>query len=126
MNKFDVDWCPSVNLGHDKINVDALQNTSERAERTALRCKRMEETVTGSLTVENSIEDPVTGEDTGSINQEIQSTEITYESKIVQTHRLQFCNISVQTDESDFLMRETFWVIMSRCTIILGSVALAC
>ena len=32
MNKSDVDWCPSINLGHNKINVVALQAASKRAE----------------------------------------------------------------------------------------------
>ena len=43
MNKSDIDWCHSINLGHNKINVDALQVASDRAERTVLRQKRMEE-----------------------------------------------------------------------------------
>ena len=39
MNKSNIDWCPSINLGHNKINVDALQAASDRAERTVLRQK---------------------------------------------------------------------------------------
>ena len=106
MNKSDVDWCPSINLGHNKINVDALQAASERAEQTVLRHKRMEETM-ASLT-----EDCATSEDTDSRyrNQETQTTEVTYESKVIQTHRPQFCNISVQTDESNFFDERNFLV----------------
>ena len=110
MNKFNADWCPSINLGHDKIDVNALQTASERAERTVLRRRRMDEAVAGSSTTESSIEDSVTVDGTGCVNQETQTTEKTYESKIVQTHRPEFRNISVQTDESNFFDERSFLV----------------
>ena len=39
MNK-SVDWCPSINLGHGKINVDALKVASDRAEWTVFVTKK--------------------------------------------------------------------------------------
>ena len=61
---------------------------------------------------ESLTEDSATGEDTDSrySNQETQTTEVTYESKVIQTHRPQFRNISVQTDESNFLDERNFLV----------------
>ena len=53
---------------------------------------------------ESFTENSATVEDTGSrySSQETQTTEVSYERKIVQTHRPQFHNIGVQTDESNF------------------------
>ena len=122
MNKSDVEWCPSINLGHNKINVDALKAASDRAKQTVLQQKRMEEAMASTATAERLTEDYATVEDTNSrySNQETQTTdhEVSYESKIVQTHYPQFCNISVQTDKSNFLMKETFWLMMLRCIIL--------
>ena len=48
-------------------------------------------------------ENSATVEDTGlRCSQETQTTEVSYECKIVHTHRPQFCNIGVLTDESNF------------------------
>ena len=128
MNKSDIDWCHSINLGHNKINVDALQVASDRAERTVLRQKRMEEAMASTAIAESFTEDSATGEDADSrySNQETQTTKVSYESKIVQTHRPQFRNISVQTDKSNFLMKETFWLMMLRCIIILDLLTVIC
>ena len=78
MNKSDIDWCHSINLGHNKINVDALQVVSDRAERTVLRQKRMEEAMASTAIAESFTEDSATGEDTDSrySNQETQTTEV--------------------------------------------------
>ena len=43
MNKFDINWFPCLNLGHDKVNIASLQAAIKRAKRTELRRKRMEE-----------------------------------------------------------------------------------
>ena len=43
MNKFDVDWQPTLNLGHNKTNVNALEAAQERAIRTAARKKKIDE-----------------------------------------------------------------------------------
>ena len=37
MNKFDINWFPCLNLGHDKVNIASLQATIKRATRTELR-----------------------------------------------------------------------------------------
>ena len=72
--------------------------------------KRMEEAMVSTATAESLSEDYATGEDTDSrcFNQETQTTEVLYESRIVQIHRAQFRSISVQTNESNFLMKATF------------------
>ena len=50
-----------------------------------------------------TLQDSDAVEDTGSrCSQETQTTEVSYECKIVQTHRPQFRNTGVQTDESNF------------------------
>ena len=43
MNKFDVDWRPTLNLGHNKTNVNALEAAQVRAIRTAARRKKIDE-----------------------------------------------------------------------------------
>jgi len=43
MKRWDVDWAPSLNLGHDKVNLNALQAASDRATRTEMRRRRVEE-----------------------------------------------------------------------------------
>ena len=40
MDKFDVDWWPTLRLGHEKIDVDALEPAQERATRAAARRKK--------------------------------------------------------------------------------------
>ena len=86
----------------------------------------MEEAMASTATAETLTEDYVTGKDTDSrnSNQETQTTEVSYESKIVHTHCPKFCNICVQTDDVNFLMKETFWLMMLRCIIILDLVTL--
>ena len=108
MNKSDVDWCPSINLGHNKINVDALKAASDRAEWTVLRQKRIQEAMASTATVESLTEE--IGKDTDSRygNQETQKTEVSYESKTIQTHCPQFRNISVQTDKDNFFDERNF------------------
>ena len=111
MNKSDIDWCPSINLGHNKINVDALQVASDRAERTVLRQKRMEEAMASTAIAESFTEDSATGEDTDSrySNQETQTTEVSYKSKLSRPIVLNFVIlvyrlIKVIFDERNFLV----------------------
>ena len=40
MDKFHVDWRPTLRLGHKKIDIDALEAAQERATRTAARSKK--------------------------------------------------------------------------------------
>ena len=110
MNKSDIDWCPSINLGHNKINMNALQAASDRAECMALRQKKMEKAIVSSAVAESFTEDTATGEDTNPRYSNQETTVVSYECKIVQTHRPHFCNISVQTDESDFFDEGNFLV----------------
>ena len=43
MNTFDVDWSPTVNLGHSKINGDKLKDAQDRAQRAISRKRKREE-----------------------------------------------------------------------------------
>ena len=43
MDKFHVDWRPTLRLGHKKIDIDALEAAQERATRTAARRKKIDE-----------------------------------------------------------------------------------
>ena len=43
MNEFGVDWRPTLNLGHNKTNVNALEAAQERTIRTAARRKKIDE-----------------------------------------------------------------------------------
>ena len=72
-------------------------------------------------------ENSATVEDTGSrYSQETQTTEVSYECKIVQTHRPQFRNTGVQTDESNFFDEINFCLMMLRCIIILDLLTVIC
>jgi len=52
MSKFDVDWAPCINLGHEKINVSTLQAASDR---TKIRRRRVEEATQSSLVVTDHV-----------------------------------------------------------------------
>ena len=43
MNTFVVDWSPTVNLGHSKINGDKLKDAQDRAQRAISRKRKREE-----------------------------------------------------------------------------------
>ena len=111
MSKFDVDWAPCLNLGHDKINVSTLQAASDRATRTELRNQRMQE-------VSSSVVDSQTGgaqaseEDTGHVvltNVATQTDqEVLYNSKSVQTTPPKTSDIGVQTDDWEFFDEKVF------------------
>ena len=45
MNKFDVDWRPTLHLGHNKTDVNALEAAQKRATRTAARRKKIDEAI---------------------------------------------------------------------------------
>lgn len=49
MNKFDVDWRPTLHLGHDKTDVNALEAAQERAIRTAARRKKIDEAIQSEI-----------------------------------------------------------------------------
>ena len=81
MSKFDVDWAPCINLGHEKINVSTLQAASDRAAQTEMRRRRMEEATQSSSVVT----DHVSGEDTGPkfADKGTQTDEVSYECREV-------------------------------------------
>ena len=43
MHTFDVDWCPSVNLGHNKLKEDKPQKAQERTDRVLARKRKRED-----------------------------------------------------------------------------------
>ena len=81
----------------------ALQAASDRAERTALRQRRIEEAMSITASTESFSQDA----DLRCVDQETQ-TEVSYESRMVQTYCPQFCNISVQTDKCNFFDEKNF------------------
>ena len=88
MNKFDVDWRPTLRLGHEKIDVDALEAAQERATRTAARRKKIDEN-----------------------NQsEINASDLDPNTKEVQTDTIivSHLNAAVQTESSHFFSGTEF------------------
>ena len=106
MSKFDVDWAPCINLGHEKINVSTLQAASDRAAQTEMRRRRMEEATQSSSVVT----DHVSGEDTGPkfADKGTQTDEVSYECREVQTCNPQLCDASVQTEPCNFFEEKNF------------------
>lgn len=93
MNKFDVDWRPTLRLGHEKIDVDALEAAQERATRIAARRKKIDEaTIQSEITVSNL--DPNTKE------VQTDSIMVTHLSTAVQTESNSFFS------ETEFLSDE--------------------
>ena len=72
--------------------------------------KKMEKAIASSAVGESFTEDTATGEDTDSRYSNQETTVVSYECKIIHTHCPQFCNISVQTDESNFFNEGNFLV----------------
>ena len=56
MNTFDVDWSPTVNLGHSKINGDKLKDAQDRAQRAISRKRKREEEFEAQMMVQESLE----------------------------------------------------------------------
>ena len=56
MNTFDVDWSPTVNLGHSKINGDKLKDAQDRAQRAISRKRKREEEFEAQMMEQESLE----------------------------------------------------------------------
>ena len=56
MNTFDVDWSPTVNLGHSKINEDKLKDAQDRAQRAISRKRKREEEFEAQMMEQESLE----------------------------------------------------------------------
>ena len=56
MNTFDVDWSPTVNLGHSKINGDKLKDAQDRAQRAISRKRKHEEEFEAQMMEQESLE----------------------------------------------------------------------
>ena len=96
MNKSDIDWFPCLHLGHDKVNIIALQAANERATRTELRKKRMEETSASALRsteIQTSVNEGTTTTSNSCISnsQEVQTDIVQYDDKKVQTKFVELC-----------------------------------
>ena len=110
MYKSDIDWCPCLNLGHDKVNITSLEAASERATRTKQRRKRMEELSAGA----SGPSEIDTSETVTSLNicnfssMETQTDSVLHDDKNVQTNIVELCTREVQTDCSEFFAESNF------------------
>jgi len=83
MYTFDVDWRPCLLLGHNRIDIKALEAAQEKYERTKARRQRMDEA--------NSVASAETSTQCDDPN-----------SKEVQTDTKTFCDAETQTEDDDF------------------------
>ena len=56
MNTFDVDWSPTVNLGHSKINGNKFKDAQDRAQREISRKRKCEEEFEAQMMEQESLE----------------------------------------------------------------------
>ena len=89
MNTFDVDWRPCLLLGHNRIDIKALEAAQEKYERTKARRQRMDEA--------NSVASAETSTQCDDPN-----------SKEVQTDTKTFCDAETQTEDDDFFSEKKF------------------
>ena len=107
------------------------QAASDRAERTVLRQKRMEEAMGSTAIAESFTKDFATGEDTDSrySNQETQTTEVSYKSKLSRPIVLNFVIlvyrlIKVIFDERNFLVDDAkvhYYTGFTNCDLLIST-----
>ena len=90
MNKFDVDWRPTLHLGHDKTDVNALEAAQERAIRTAARRKKIDEAIQSEINTVSNLNPN---------SKEVQTDDIVSQSHL---------NTAVQTEDNSFFSETEF------------------
>ena len=90
MNKFDVDWRPTLHLGHDKTDVSALEVAQERAIRTAARRKKIDEAIQSEINTVSNLNP--------------NSKEVQTDDLVSQSH----LNTAVQTEDNSFFSETEF------------------
>jgi len=125
MSRYDVDWAPCKNLGHNKVKMSALQAANEKAERTKLRRQQMEEAAaTSSTENETQNEQFSTSSSSSEFQREqhsavcsttdmgtqtcIDCNEVQSRSISVQTCPPQTTDVGVQTDDCHFFHEKNF------------------
>lgn len=104
MDKSNVDWFPTVELGHNKVNVSTQEDACERAQ---LRSKRKATTQSASVTtVELQTEDCDVLQ--GAVVDEKGVQVVPMTSMATQTPKIVTCDKGVQTESDDFFSENTF------------------
>ena len=83
MNTFDVDWSPTVNLGHSKIDKDKLKDAQDRAQRAISRKRKREEEFEAQMMEQESLElDNLVSDETENIKVSDKETETEHQGDL--------------------------------------------
>ena len=83
MNTFDVDWSPTVNLGHSKINGDKFKDAQDRAQRAISRKRKREEEFEAQMMEQESLElDSLVSDETENIKVSDKETETEHQGDL--------------------------------------------